>query len=55
MIVRVDDRLVDDCLLTLEVGNVHVLPLSFLLHLLHEPVVVDVPGGDLETGKSRHP
>ena len=40
---------------SLEVGNVHVFPLSLLLHLLHEPVVVDVPGGDLEAGKSWHP
>ena len=35
---------------SLEIGNVHVLPLSLLLHFLHEPVVVNVPGGDLEAG-----
>ena len=40
---------------SLEVGNVHVFPLSLLLHLLHEPVVVDVPGGDLEAGEGGHP
>ena len=34
----------------LKVGDVHIFPLCFLLHLLHEPMVVNIPGGDLEAG-----